>query len=286
MKAFLRRLNDLPIFDPGRVPGREIIARVVGCLAIGAFVLRRVLQLQSWPGYISDVEWARPWFQKLAFLPKALVAAPFDLEAYYRWHGYSSAQIRTLWTLELLVWCAETGILLAYVLALLTRAPARSVAKGFVETVLPLLMAGLPFVITMTGYTYPKWFPEKSQLHLAGLLAADGILFTFGTLNVIGLLTLRRAFTIMSEARELITRGPYRFVRHPLYAAHFMIFLVYMLLHFSALTATLYVVFVSGQALRAVIEERKLTAAFPEYEEYRKRTGMFFPKLWRPRPGP
>lgn len=276
----LRRLNDLPIFDPGRVPGREIIARVVGCLAIGAFVVRRVLQLQSWPGYIGEVRWAHAFFDRLTFLPKFLASTPFDLEVYYRWHGYTTAQIRTLWGLELLVWCAESGILLAYILALATRVPARSVAKGFMEVVFPLLLAGLPFVITATDYTYSRWFPEKSGLHLMGLYTANGLLIAAGTLNVVGLLTLRRAFTIMSEARELIRSGIYRFIRHPLYASHFVIFLVYTLLHFHAVTAALYVAFVAGQTLRARIEERKLASAFPEYEDYRRNTGMFFPRLW------
>ena len=36
--------------------------------------------------------------------------------------------------------------------------------------------------------------------------------------------------------------------------------------------------------ISAKIEEGKLTAAFPEYERYRKTTGMFFPRVWGFRP--
>lgn len=244
-----------------------------------AFILRRILQLPSWPGYIAEVRWAEPWFAKLSFLPKALISTPFDLEADYSSFGFSHSQIRTLWLLGFLVWLAETGILLGYVLALLTRARAQSVAKGFMQTVFPLLLAGLPFVVVMTNYTFHRWFHHRPHQLLIGLYAVNAILLVGGSMNAIGVLTLRRGFTIMSEARVFVRTGLYRWIRHPLYASHFLIYLGYMLLHFHTVTVVLYVVFVAGQTLRARIEERKMTAAFPEYEEYRRTTGMFFPRI-------
>jgi protein-S-isoprenylcysteine O-methyltransferase Ste14 len=279
MSGLLRRLNDLPIFDPGRVPGREIVARVIGCVAILAFVLRRVLQMPRWPGLIAEVSWAGEWFARLDFLPRFLRETPFRLDAWYSQFGYAHDQIRTLWTLRLLVWTAETSILLAYVLALLTRKPAQVVAKGFMQVVFPLLLAGMPFTVVMTDYTYDRWLPDQSRLHMTGLYALNVLLFAGGALNVTGLLTLRRAFTIMTEARVLIRTGIYRYVRHPLYASHFLIYSCYTLLHFHALTVGLFVAFIAGQTLRARIEERKLAEVFPEYNDYRETTGMFFPRL-------
>ena len=84
----------------------------------------------------------------------------------------------------------------------------------------------------------------------------------------------------MAEARVLVRSGPYRWVRHPMYLAHFVIFLCVTLLRFAPLTLALYMVFIAGQIFRATIEERKLTEAFPDYEPYRGKTGMFFPKLF------
>jgi len=43
------------------------------------------------------------------------------------------------------------------------------------------------------------------------------------------LLTLRSAFSLTPEARTLVTSGPYRFIRHPLYAAGLLIGLVLLL---------------------------------------------------------
>lgn len=276
----LRRLNDLPVFDPSRWPARELLARVIGCVAIGAFILRRFLMLPSWPGYIREVDWARPYFAKLSFLPESLLARPFDLERRYAYFGYTSQQVRILWSLELLVWVIETGILCGYIAGFLTRAGAKSVARGFMQSVFPLLLAGLPFAIVLTRYTYGEWVPEHSVTHLQGLYALNVVLIAAGALNIAGLIALRKAFTIMSEARVFVREGVYSVIRHPLYAAHFVIYLCYTLLHLQTRTVALYVAFVAGQTLRARIEERKLASVFPEYEAYRRSTGMFFPRLW------
>ena len=279
MAELLRRLNDLPIFDPSRWPAREVLARTFGLLAVGAFLTRRILQLPGFPGFMDDVDWARSWFAPLEALPRWLAARPFDLQAYYGRFGYTANEIRALWSTRLLIWIAETGILLGYIVAFLTRKPSRSVARGFLETLFPLLLGVLPFAIVMTGYTYHEWIPERSRGHLAGLFAINGVLIAAGAVNVIGLVTLRPAFTIMTEARLLVRTGLYRWVRHPLYAAHFVIYFCYTLLHLHLATSALYAVFVAGQTVRARMEEKKMAAAFPEYEEYRKSTGMFVPRF-------
>src|SRR6185369_1525941 len=145
----------------------------------------------------------------------------------------------------------------------------------------PLLLGVLPFAIVMTGYTYHEWIPERSRWHLTGLFAINGVLIAAGAANVIGLVSLRPAFTIMTEARLLVRTGIYRFVRHPLYAAHFVIYFCYTLLHLHLATAALYAVFVAGQTFRARNEEKKLAEVFPEYEDYRKSAGMCLPGLRR-----
>lgn len=276
-----KRLNDLPIFDPSRVPGREILARLIGCVAFLLFVFRRVLQLPDWPGCLPGMTGLQTLPERFSFLPKGMLVKPFDVVGYYTYHGYSLRQIHTLWGLELSVWIIETGILVGYIVALLTRDKARSVAKGFMQTAFPLLLAGLPFVVVMSSYTYRDWFPVQTAAHRIGLYVVNLALLAGGTLNVIGVVTLRRGFTVMTEARVFIRSGIYRYVRHPLYLSHFLIYFCYAFLHCHVASVISYVVFVAGQTLRARIEERKLIEVFPEYEQYRRETGMFFPKLRR-----
>ncbi|HLY10689.1 MAG TPA: isoprenylcysteine carboxylmethyltransferase family protein [Planctomycetota bacterium] len=273
-------MDDLALFDTGRWPAREALARIFGCLLVVLLVANRILQLPGWPGYIQEVRWVRPWFETLAFLPKALLPPAFDLELRYTGYGYTRSQIHLLWSLELLLWFIETGLLLGYAIVWLTRPPARASAKGFMQTAFPMLLVILPFGIVTRPYTYNRWMPENAVAHLGGLYAINGALIAAGLLNLAGLVALRRSFSIMAEARVFVRAGPYRWVRHPMYLAHFVIFFCCTLLRLQMLTVGLYLAFFAGQALRARIEERKLSEAFPEYEEYRRSTGMFLPRLF------
>jgi len=77
---------------------------------------------------------------------------------------------------------------------------------------------------------------------------------------------------------ELVTRGPYAFVRHPIYGGMFVTMLgtalVVPFFTFVLVTAVAYF------AYSAAREERDMLAQFPEqYAAYRKRTKMFLPFL-------
>jgi protein-S-isoprenylcysteine O-methyltransferase Ste14 len=84
----------------------------------------------------------------------------------------------------------------------------------------------------------------------------------------------------MPEARELITKGIFKYIRHPLYLGYFIFFLGITFSRFHWYTVVMYIVFIIGQYYRAKIEEKKLSKAFDDYAVYKKKTGMFFPKLF------
>jgi len=70
---------------------------------------------------------------------------------------------------------------------------------------------------------------------------------------------------------ELVVRGPYRFLRHPIYVGGTLFFgglsLVFSL-YALILTAALAVFWIA----KARLEERHLASRFPEYADYRRRT--------------
>ena len=99
-------------------------------------------------------------------------------------------------------------------------------------------------------------------------------------LAVYGLLYLRRNLSIMPEARRLVTAGPYRFIRHPLYAGEILAAFALVLAR-PALWATLTLVpFIAVQMLRARFEEGLLARTFPEYRLYATRTPRLIPLVW------
>lgn len=86
------------------------------------------------------------------------------------------------------------------------------------------------------------------------------------------------------KGHQLITRGLFGWVRHPLYASIIWMFLGAALayLNYAALLATA-LVFVPAMHYRARQEEQMLTQTFPEYEIYRRETGEFLPRCFRAR---
>jgi protein-S-isoprenylcysteine O-methyltransferase Ste14 len=78
---------------------------------------------------------------------------------------------------------------------------------------------------------------------------------------------------------ELVTSGPYRFVRHPIYTALLTATLGTALV--NNLLGLIVVAALAGYFYYCgTVEERNLTATFPQaYPEYRTRTKMLIPFL-------
>jgi protein-S-isoprenylcysteine O-methyltransferase Ste14 len=123
------------------------------------------------------------------------------------------------------------------------------------------------------------WLPKAALSPAMAALAAA--LTGGGTLAELGiLLWLGRSFTILPEARRLVTRGPYRFVRHPLYLVSIIASLG-VVIQFEHLWA--FVIVLTADALqiaRIHHEERVLRDAFPEYADYAARTWRIVPGLY------
>jgi len=107
-----------------------------------------------------------------------------------------------------------------------------------------------------------------TNLQYANLL--QGILLLGTGLSALGVLSLRSSFSIMTEARELVTGGIYRYISHPMYLGQFLTYFGIASFHSSRGSWILYVVFLGLQFVRLRLEERKLKGAFSEYDAYRK----------------
>jgi len=95
------------------------------------------------------------------------------------------------------------------------------------------------------------------------------------------LVTLRRGFSVFPEARLLVTHGPYGIVRHPLYAAYVLIYVLVVLPRFGIPALLLGTLGVSSEVMRALNEEQVLRSAFSVYGDYASRVPAFLPRLRR-----
>ncbi|HVY61558.1 MAG TPA: isoprenylcysteine carboxylmethyltransferase family protein [Planctomycetota bacterium] len=192
---------------------------------------------------------------------RALGGCAFAAYAVYqasRWPAYSNK----------VVYALETAVFVLLALAYLTRRPPAERARGAAEVLLPLVGAVLPFALLST----PPNSPHAE--------AVKWILAAGDALAVAGYVSLRRSFSILVEAREPVTSGLYRWIRHPVYAGQILAAAGVVAWRFSWANVGLFALFVAVQAARAALEERKLARAFPAYAEYARRTRRFVPFLY------
>lgn len=130
----------------------------------------------------------------------------------------------------------------------------------------------------------PRWMawammplPEWARWLGAGivLIGLPLVYWMFHSLgrNVTDTVTIRKA-------HQLVIRGPYRWIRHPMYTFSLLLFLGFCLLTanwFIGATGLLALVLL---VLRTPIEEAKLIEKFgDEYRTYSARTGRFWPRM-------
>ncbi|MBV9549887.1 MAG: isoprenylcysteine carboxylmethyltransferase family protein [Alphaproteobacteria bacterium] len=105
---------------------------------------------------------------------------------------------------------------------------------------------------------------------LSFLLTGLGGLSSFLVLSKLG-----KSFSIVPEARKLVTTGPYAWARHPLYAAEIVTLLGVMILYQQPWATLMGLGVIALQITRSIFEERLLIEAFPEYVAYRARVKRF-----------
>lgn len=154
----------------------------------------------------------------------------------------------------------------------LARHPALRRARGWRPRAVALAGA-----FSIIGFGF---LPPARGLPAASHLAAALLLLLGTALAAIVLTQLGRSLSLMPEARRLVTKGPYRFVRHPLYLVEELAALAGFLEAMSFLAALLLAVQIALQVARIRNEEAVLEAEFPEYLSYKARTARVIPGLW------
>ncbi len=151
-------------------------------------------------------------------------------------------------------------------------------------TVRPIAIAAMVGLVTyMINPALMAW----STVALPNWLRWAGVVLgiTGGLLLVVTFRTLGNNLTdtvVTRAAHTLVTRGPYRWVRHPFYLATALAVVAN-----SLVTANWFLALTGGigfglLVLRTRIEEDKLIERFGEdYKEYMKRTGRFLPRLFQ-----
>jgi len=137
------------------------------------------------------------------------------------------------------------------------------------------------YVLTSKIDSFRLPFPAWLRLLGAGLIFAGDLLFTWSHR------ALGRNWSPLLEIRRghiLVTKGPYRFIRHPMYAAIFLIGTGVSLLSANWLVSLSYMLpVISMYLVRVSDEEEMMIEQFgDEYWKYMRRTGRLMPKRKSP----
>ncbi len=111
-------------------------------------------------------------------------------------------------------------------------------------------------------------------------VVGDGLCLVGVVLLVVALQTIGKSIQIAPAPREdarLVTHGVYRVLRHPIYTAIVLVLAGLVLRGVTLAAAVLAAVSVVFLLVKARYEETLLSAHYPEYEAYRRRTrGVVF----------
>ncbi len=78
----------------------------------------------------------------------------------------------------------------------------------------------------------------------------------------------------------LVTSGPYRLIRHPMYLAQIIAVLPLIVDYFSWYRLAAIVILTVDLLIKIVYEEEKLRKHFPDYEAYERATKKLIPGLY------
>ena len=165
-----------------------------------------------------------------------------------------------------------------------SREPRRLIA-GRLVVALPLFGGVLAYILSprwmaWSSYGGPEWLRWLGvALGFAAIVSARWVLRAIGA-NV--------SETILTKSsHQLVTHGPYRWIRHPLYTTGVLLFIALGLIaaNWFVLTFAL-IALLSIRFVVVPMEERELIGRFgAAYQEYRRGTGAMSPRVRGRPPG-
>lgn len=146
---------------------------------------------------------------------------------------------------------------------IIVRRRARDLTLRPIDWIIALAGTALPMIVRAGGGSL--------------LPPAAGAVFMFAglLLAIWAKLSLRRSLGVVAANRGAVASGPYRFIRHPMYAGYITIYVGYLLNNPLSWNFGVYLLSLLFQVLRVLAEERVLRTD-PAYEAYAQRVRFRF----------
>jgi len=204
-----------------------------------------------------------------------LVWASFSTVKQLRWFVYidirNKSPIDFVYAVHIAMRLSTTAFLALVAAVVILRTRPSGKASGLEPRIAALVGSFLTYGIAL--------FPRRELSLPAEMVSAT--LMLIGTAGaVVALSQLGRSFSIMAETRQLVTRGAYRLVRHPLYLTEGIAIFGLFIQFASVWTTLLLAVQIACQLRRMHYEEMVLSMDFPQYHLYKQNTARLIPGIY------
>ena len=133
----------------------------------------------------------------------------------------------------------------------------------------------ISIVLTLSATFYFFFVDLNSGIPLINPILAEIIMFLAILWQIFSKIYLGRNFGLLPACRGVVTTGPYRVVRHPIYFGYFLMHIGFLLSNFSVYNALLYALLYSLQFGRMYYEEKTLKQN-EDYVHYMKKVKYRF----------
>lgn len=151
---------------------------------------------------------------------------------------------------------------------------------GVWRVVITIALIAVAFGASWQTYFAAQIIPKTAAFGIIGdVLCVLGIAFAIWARRHLG--TNWNSQPSVQEGHELVTSGPYRFVRHPIYTGMALALIGSAFAVGQLSWLIIYVALIVMFIWRIHVEERFMTETFPDqYPEYKKRTKALIPFIW------
>jgi protein-S-isoprenylcysteine O-methyltransferase Ste14 len=164
-------------------------------------------------------------------------------------------------------WALKSAVVATFCWAILRRAPAKRPNRE------PIAFAACTVVILSTVAIGGPGATGSTAM----LVGGEVIALLSCAFLLCSVLALGTCFGVLPEARGLVSRGPYRLVRHPVYLGELGVCAGLLMSAATTRNLVAAAIVLAGQLVRMRLEERALEQEFPEYAAYAARTPRLIP---------
>jgi protein-S-isoprenylcysteine O-methyltransferase Ste14 len=127
------------------------------------------------------------------------------------------------------------------------------------------------WLLTFVAAFFPLFVVPAAASQLLPTAVCAGLIMSGSLLQVMAKLTLRRSFGLAPANRGVKVGGPYRLLRHPMYAGYLLTHMAFLGTHATLWNLGLYAGAYAAQCFRILAEERVLSGD-DTYRDFMKST--------------